>query len=118
MRWDEWRGRLDNVPVMWIRQLARWRGFRVDLHKFVGPDLPGCFHTHPAKAWRLVLWGGYVEELENGAKVPWRPGAAGFVQPALSHRIDTLLNGRCSYSLWIRWPKSAEVELRGPGWAR
>lgn len=116
MKWDEWRGSQDGRPTMWIRCLVAWRGFRIDLHKFIAADERGCFHTHPAKAWRLILWGGYVEQLESGRYRIWRPWMAGFVRPELSHRIALLWNGRVSYSLWIRWPKSAEVQLRGDGW--
>lgn len=116
--WDEWRGDFDGRVVMQIKHLASWRGFKLDLHRFVAADAPGCRHTHPAKAWRLVIWGGYVEEVEVGTTLELRtcsPLFAGMVQPQLCHRIDSLL-GKVSYSLWLRWPKSHEVELRGDGW--
>ncbi|ABM97047.1 hypothetical protein [Methylibium petroleiphilum] len=116
IRWDEWRGSLDGRPTMWIRRLARVRGWTIDLHKFVGPDDPGCFHTHPSRAFRLVLAGGYVEEVEGGQRRAWRVGRFGLVRPELSHRIEQLLNGRWSYSLWIRGPKTHRIELRGQGW--
>lgn len=117
MRWDEWRGSLDGRPTMWIRRLygSKARG-GVDLHKMVRPDDPGCFHTHPAYAVRVVLWGGYIEELEDGTLARRGPGYVGMVKPDLSHRVDSLLNGRASYSLWLRGPKRATTELRGPGW--
>jgi hypothetical protein len=137
--WDGWRGSLDGRPTMWIKTLLAFRGFKLDLHKMVAPDDAGCYHTHPAKAVRLVLWGGYWEEIhtECACSDPrpceeasgdagrcwslshqrWRPGRVGVVQPELCHRIASLF-GRVSYSLWLRWPKSAEVQLRGYGWAR
>jgi hypothetical protein len=83
----------------------------------VGADLAGCYHTHPAKALRLVLWGGYVEELEDGTRVQWWPGKVGLVRPDLSHRIASLPRGN-SYSLWLRGPKTHKIELRGPGWEK
>lgn len=66
IRWDERRGSLDGRPTMWSRRLVRVRGWTIDLHKFVGPDDPGCFHTHPSRTFRLVQAGGYVEEVEGG----------------------------------------------------
>lgn len=83
----------------------------------VGADSPGCYHTHPAKALRLVLWAGYVEELEDGTRVQWWPGQIGLVRPELAHRIAALPRGN-SYSLWLRWPKTHRIELRGPGWSQ
>lgn len=133
LRWSEWRGSLDGRPTLWIRHLVRLRGWRVDLHKMVAADDVDCFHTHPAHALRVILWGGYVEEIEPVrlrieaadlvVKLPaerrsWRPGMIGIVRPRLSHRIAALRNGRASYSLWIRFRKVAAIELRGAGWAR
>lgn len=116
MNWDEWRGSLDGRPTMWIKRLLYVLRCRIDLHKFVSNDDEGCFHTHPAHAIRIVLWGGYVEQLEDGTFATWRPGNCGIVRPALSHRVASLLNGRVSYSLWLRGPICAGVDLRGPGW--
>jgi hypothetical protein len=110
--WDEWRGSFDGRPAMLIKRLFSWRGYRVDLHKFVRGDDPECFHTHPATAIRIVLWGGYVEEVERGKFVTWKPGRVGIVRPALCHRVASLLR-ESSYSLWLRGPVTAKVEIRG-----
>lgn len=140
MNWDRWVGQSDNGPiVMWIKNLIHFRGFRLDLHKFVGPDGPGCYHTHPAKAIRLVLWNGYKEEvyLDCGCDAvnqslcqdhsgcigrcfetetkEWRPGMFGWVQPELAHLVKELPRGP-SYSLWLRWPVTHKIHLVGPGW--
>lgn len=113
--WDEWRGSLDGRPTMHIKRLLSFKGFRVDLHKFVKADDKECFHTHPARSLRVVLWGGYVEELESQKLKIWLPLMFGLVRPELSHRIaGTIFD--TSYSLWIRWPKTHEVKLRGQGW--
>lgn len=117
MRWDEWRGSMDGRPTLWVRHLLCGLGRHVDLHKMVAKDDSDCFHTHPAYAIRVILWGGYVEELENGRHRMWRPGMLGIVKPTCSHRIAGLRNGRVSVSLWIRLRKRAKVELRGDGWA-
>lgn len=101
---------------MRIKHLLKWRGFKLDLHQFVGTDAANCFHTHPARALRLIVWGGYVEQLENASYHTWRPGRIGLVSPSHSHRISELVNGAVSYSLWFRWPKTHEVRLRGDGW--
>lgn len=116
MRWDEWRGSLDGRPTLWVRHLLCGRGRHVDIHKMVSRDSEDCFHTHPAYAIRVILWGGYVEEIEGGRYRMWLPGMFGVVTPTCSHRIAGLRNGRSSYSLWVRFRKRAKVELRGRGW--
>lgn len=116
VRLDEWRGNLDGRPTFWSRTLVELFGVRVSLHRMVAADDPACFHTHPAFAIRLILSGGYVEELESGEAVTWVPGAFGIVKPELAHRVASLCNGRSSYSLWIRGPKIAPTKLRGAGW--
>jgi hypothetical protein len=126
--WDRWIGNLDGEPVYFQKRLFswRWRGnvWTLRLHKFVKADNAACFHTHPAHAYRLILWGGYVEEILNpewlrnlgNCRATWRPGMFGYVAPELCHRIDALRNGRTSYSLWIHGPKVASIELHGAGW--
>lgn len=116
--WDEWRGSLDGRPTLWLKRLARAFGCRADLHKMVGLDDPECFHTHPAWSLRVILCGGYVEEVEGGILVEWKPGMIGIVPPSLCHRIHALRNGHESFSLWLRGPVVAKVFLRGAGWAR
>ncbi len=116
VQWDEWRGDVQGNVTMLVKHLILVRGRKVDLHKFVGRDAPGCFHTHPAPAIRVILWGGYIEELESGALREWKPGMVGTVRPELSHRIVQLRYGRCSYSLWLRGMKCSDIQLRGPGW--
>lgn len=118
MRWDGWRGSMDGRPTLWEKCIWSRGGWRVDIHKMVARDDADCFHTHPAYAIRLILWGGYVEEVEGGMHRMWLPGMIGVVRPVLSHRIAGLRNGRSSYSLWIRLRKRAKVELRGDGWKR
>ncbi|MDY0747330.1 hypothetical protein SNE35_22700 [Paucibacter sp. R3-3] len=116
MNWDQWIGTVAGEPIMWIKHLASFRGWRLELHKFVRADVPRCYHTHPAIAVRLILWGGYLEEVEASRFHWWFPPQFGLVRPELSHRIDMLANGRVSYSLWLRGPRTHEVSLRGPGW--
>ena len=125
MLWDEWRGQA--TATMLVRHLfprsaprnsdgRRSGRLLVDLHKFVGKDDAECFHTHPAYAIRVILWGGYVEELEGGRHRTWIPGMVGLVRPTTSHRVAGLRNGRSSYSLWIRFKERAPVYTRGSGW--
>lgn len=118
MIWDEWRGSLDGRPTMWVKFFLKRSWLQVALHKFVAADDPDCFHSHPAVAIRVILWGGYYEEIWN--KTAWRlwmPGMIGLVRPALCHRIAGLRRS-ASYSLWIRFRKVAEVQLCGAGWDR
>lgn len=118
MKWDEWRGDHAGHPVMYIKHLASFHGWKIDLHKMVRADDVECFHTHPAKAIRIILWGGYAEQEFTGKYFKWwKPGNIGIVKPELCHRIALLLKN-VSYSLWIRWPKSHEVKLIGRGWPK
>jgi len=113
--WDDWRGSLDGKETMLIKRLFHFRGFRIDLHKMIRSDDFECFHTHPAKALRVVLWGGYVEQFENRLYHTMSAFTWGFINPADCHRICKLINGP-SYSLWIRWPKTHKIWLVGDGW--
>lgn len=117
-RFDAWVGWFDGTPTMLIRHLFHFRGWRIDLHRMVNPDMVECYHTHPAYAVRIVLSGGYIEELADGTKHTWRPGMIGLVRPPLAHRIDRLRDGVESWSLWLRAPKAHRINLIGPGWAR
>jgi hypothetical protein len=127
--WDEWRGSLDGRPTFWLKRLlyipvwkraGKWLGCRVDLHKFIGADDDGCFHSHPAWAVRIILWGGYSEEIFKGGMGgfyrTWFPGDIGIIRPEFAHRVQGLVNGRSSYSLWLRGPICADVKLLGDGW--
>lgn len=114
--YDEWRGNDNNTPVFFSKTLFRFKGWKICLHKFVESDREGCFHTHPAKAWRVVLRGGYKEKLPDGTQHTLRPGYIGKVMPDYAHRISELLNGEFSYSLWIRGPITHKIKLIGDGW--
>lgn len=124
INWDRWIGNLDGQPVYFQKKLASWmwRGQRwtLRLHKFVKVDNAGCFHTHPAHALRIVLWGGYAEEvlLPSGKTYikGCGPGYFGRVTPEYCHRIEAFLFGRTSWSLWFHGPKVASIELHGDGW--
>lgn len=127
INWDEWRGAHDGRPVLYIKTLASWGEYKLQLHKFVRGDDPGCYHSHPAKALRLILWGGYIEKVLLPVHPPskfisticihhkWWPLKCGIVRPELVHRIMGLRGGAC-YTLWLRWPKTHAVELIGDGW--
>ncbi len=106
----------DGVPVFKITHLLHLCGCRIDLHKVVKVDDEGWFHSHPAWAVRIILWGGYEEEVLDQAfdctyRVVWWPGRVGIVRPELTHRFNYLLNGRSSYSLWLRGPCNYDVDL-------
>lgn len=110
--------------VFGIRQTPRFfGGCRVAIHKFENADDIGCFHDHPAWAFRLVLWGGYIEEAfvsSRGSSFEtgyyryrkWFPGRFGIIRPEFQHRIHSLM-ARRSVSLWIRGPVISEINTRG-----
>lgn len=116
MKWTEFQGN-DGEPVMWIKRLLETKWLGIALHKFVDIDNHGCFHTHKAWSLRWILAGGYIEEQEDGNFYLFNPGRVGIVSPSTSHRVACLLE-HCSYSLWVRGPVVASVELRGPGWTK
>lgn len=119
MRWDEWIGSLDGRPTLWVKHLLCGWGVHLDLHKMVKADDPECFHTHPAYAVRIVLYGGYAEERwPNRDRETWWSGRFGIIAPDLCHRVSALQNGRVSYSLWLRFRKVAPIHLLGIGWER
>lgn len=119
--WDEWRGGTADQPVMLVARMLKIGGLRVDLHKMMLPDAANCFHTHPAWAIRIVLWGGYIEEILDPALFSyyrrWFPRRVGIIAPRFCHRIDHIMNHRASYSLWLRGPVVANVKLVGSGWS-
>jgi len=147
MKWDRliWNkpDEEDSSPVLAIKHLFHWErfGFRIDLHKIMRADAENMFHSHPAIAWRVILWGGYVEEvlepltttgrlnrdwqrnmyLRDGRcpcgiahKVlkSWLPGDVGRVEPEFIHRIDRLIKGP-SYSLWFRFRCTHDIYVGG-----
>jgi len=99
---------------MWYKVLASFFGRTIHLHKFVAPDQKGCFHSHPAVAYRVILWGGYVEELKDGEQRAVNPFTISRVTPDLNHRVECLLNGKVAYSLWFRGKKTHKVEITEP----
>lgn len=104
--------RPDGRPVFSSYSINRML-FSLGVHVFVDGDEPECFHSHPAWAFRLVLWGGYVEEVQEPRhKRIWFPGRFGLVRPDFVHRIDRLLFKR-SVSLWIRGPVVARIKTYG-----
>ncbi len=119
MKWDETRGQEGHPPALYIKRLFHWKrfGWRIDLHKMTAPDRPGCFHTHPSNAIRIILWGGYVEEIFEwrNRKAVWLPFDFGIVRPEFCHRIEGLIDD-ASYSLWLRGKVTDDVHLLGLGW--
>lgn len=113
----------ENQPVMYVKNLVHLFGCRIDLHQMIRPDLPECFHTHPAHAYRLCLWGGYIEEALfpgysppiDRAKLEVWPGFFGPIEPEYCHRLHALPKGS-SWSLWFRGRVCAEIKLVGSGW--
>jgi len=80
--------------------LVRWSinlpfGLSLKLHQILRPDDDRCQHDHPWWFLRLILWGGYVEELADRQQncLPWRPWAPWrvyFCPLHFRHRIRSL----------------------------
>jgi hypothetical protein len=115
--WDQTIDGDDGLPLLLIKKLFSFMGRGVWLHKIVWPDPWERFHTHPASwAVRIILWGGYVEEMHDGTMRYWRPGSIGIVRHDDCHRINRLLRERPSYSLWIRGKRRHPIYLKGDAW--
>lgn len=88
--------------------LLRWSlwlpfGASLKLHKIVRPDDDRCEHDHPWWFVRIVLKGGYVEEVE-GKTFTRRPGSVTWCGRGFRHRITTL-RAAASWSLVLCGPK-------------
>jgi len=106
----------DGGPLIQIKHIFHWRGYRIDLHKILWPDPWECFHSHPASAIRIILWGGYTEEYHDGTMRARKPGHIGIVRHSDVHRINRLQHERPSYSLWFRGKIRHPTQLKGSGW--
>lgn len=117
MKWDRIvPNEQTGEPALYIKTLFSLFGLSVRLHKITQPDAPEQFHTHPGFAIRLILAGGYSEEMFDGRIRYWRPGRLGIVCHSDCHRINSILSRGPSYSLWIRGKTRYPTMLRGAGW--
>ena len=117
--WDNFIGPDHQTPVFYQKELINVKGWAIKLHCMVRADNPEQYHTHTGYYFRIVLWGGYVEETYFGT--PWRkhfwfPGRMGFMKPSFCHRIHSMMFAKKSYSLIFRSPRCAKVRLVGAGW--
>lgn len=115
MSWDYFIDDHLGWPVMYVKRLVNICGWRIELHKITRKDQPDCYHTHPYNAWRWVLIGGYVEEMEDRREFMRQPFYFGRVTHDWCHRVNSLL-GSVSYSLWFHGPSKYKIERRGKGW--
>lgn len=116
MKWSFTQKDARGIPIFDIAYIVNTRWFGLELHRFTGTDPAACFHTHPALAIRIGLSGGYVEEARRDGLRAFRAGDIGIIRPSTTHRIESLLRPGHAYTLWIRGPLVAEVELVGCGW--
>jgi hypothetical protein len=113
----------DDTVYLTLWTLASLFGYRLTVHKMHRPDADTCCHDHPWGFVSLVLWGGYVEEVEREhpgiREGNWRgdymvrerrwnrPGTL-LLRPATwCHRIASLPRGTC-WTLLIRAPERRE----------
>ena len=130
MKWDKWQGPFSKKDdpegksaVMYSKYIINWKlsfwpyHIVVDIHKMVRSDPEQCYHSHPYNALRIPFWGGYIEEMPNGSQRTILPFLGlGIIRWNFAHRIHKLLNGRVSYSLWIRFKSMHNIEEIGEGW--
>lgn len=70
-------------------RLIKTRWFNVYLHWLEAPTWHTHCHDHPWHFWAVLLWGGYLEELDSGKKV-WRgPGSVLYRHARFRHNVIT-----------------------------
>ena len=96
--------------------MRRWGielfGYKIKIHQILRPDDDRCEHDHPYWMFRIILWGGYSEEVGcdgfcHKIKV-CRPGHISFCPATYRHRISKLHNGHSSWSFVIAGPETRE----------
>jgi hypothetical protein len=108
MKWD-----YVEAGILHIKKLVSFGGFQINLHRITGRDHVNVFHSHPAKAIRILLKGGYIEEVPKGRYSDydyWHCGRIGFIEPQFVHRIAHVEDNG-SWTLWIRWPITHKIKL-------
>ncbi len=97
---------------LYLRRWSLWLPFgcSVKLHQIVRADDDRCQHDHPWIMIRIILAGGYIEEIcgRRVARKPWRPWAPWRVYPVratFKHRIVKLFKD-ASWSLILCGPKT------------
>jgi len=110
--------------VLFVWNLVHFRRSRLDLHWIKEPDRINFYHSHPARAYRVILWNGYVEQkvyrqgidphaiTDGSTFVGWKFGSHGWVEPDFVHRIDYVPKGG-SWSLWFRGSITHEIKVGG-----
>lgn len=95
----------------YLRRWSLWLPFGISLklHEIVLPDDDRCEHDHPWWFIRIILWGGYTEQVKGQVyhRKPWRPWFFWRVYPCwpeFQHRILSLPRGK-NWSLVLCGPK-------------
>jgi hypothetical protein len=96
--------------------MRRWGielfGYKIKLHQILMPDDDRCQHDHPYWMFRVILWGGYVEEIDCPGlcrcNLELKPGHMSFCPATYTHRITKLRNGHSSWSFVIAGPETRE----------
>lgn len=74
----------------------------VRIHHIMRPDLDRHLHDHPWNARTIILYGGYIEECEDGTMRARTPGDTGRLLYGQYHRIDEILPGG-AWTMFITW---------------
>lgn len=111
MRWDRGPWSSGKYHGILSKYLFQGRGRRIDLHRLMKPDGLDQFHSHPARSFRIILWGGYIEQMETGQYKVWKPGMMGYIPKDLCHRIHLVFDP--CYTLWFRGKDRFKVRLVG-----
>ncbi len=102
-------------------EMFAFGGWTIILHKVVKGDPPDCFHGHEGNNYRIVFKGGYVEEVMRPDGTTYRRSIMPAIWPRkitfdYAHRFHSLANGKVSWTLWLKGPKTHKLKLYGTGW--
>ena len=105
---------LDQTQEYLVRYSLRLPfGWSVKVHQILLSDGDRCRHSHPWIMIRVILKGGYTEEVGPGKFVelkpwrPWYPFRMYYAGWNFQHRIHKLTNGP-NWSLVLMGPKKRE----------
>ncbi len=112
-------GRMSGEGTVYLTRwtLARIHGWSLKLHLIREPHWTRCPHDHPWRFWVMPIWGGYIEDNQDGRQ-RLRVGWIYYRAAEHRHRIRSLPKGK-SLGIVVTAPKSRDWGFHTPeGWLK